>query len=56
MPINKCPECGRICRKRDGLYYCPECEETFNGRQIGARIEEGFHMLSDDYEPDGFDA
>lgn len=52
MAVEKCPECGRMCRRRGGLYYCPTCDESFNGRTIGQRIEEGFRMLADDYADD----
>jgi predicted RNA-binding Zn-ribbon protein involved in translation (DUF1610 family) len=56
MAIERCLYCGRECRKRNGAYYCPDCDETFNSRDIGSRMNQGFKMLSDDYEPDGFDA
>ena len=48
--IECCPDCGRECRRRNGVYYCPICDETFNGRTIGQRIDDGFTMLSDDYD------
>lgn len=52
MSVEKCPYCGRMCRKRDGLYFCPSCENVFRGKTVSQRLEEGFNLLTQDYSGD----